>query len=421
MKNMKTLEKIGNRTSVRLHDHSTMVLHITVVLLILFIILTRISGLTYNMFLHPDEWVFYRGSSSLARAILSSETAFTEVKEYPEGTYLFQAPFHLLKILVAFLSGIPQNDQIWGRISSVFYFVLAIIVGIRILIQFWGRNKAACIIYSLTMCFSVFFIEHSRYGVGDMCSLFLMMLILYFTALALASTKQYCFALACMASGAMGAVKYPQLFFVVIPLCAYLFTSEHRKSKKIVVFCLLILSTACTVLFFSPKALLDPHYFLRVIEREANAYVMKGTTFEDGGILNHLVGMVLFTLLYSDFPLSFVFVSYSFYCLLKEPIDKTKPTDLLFCKIVPIMCIVFFIYNLFAKLLVFRTYTPYFGITILYCSQFVAKLFHKRWKGFAIAAALTFIMILRGGGAHSNYLLTECNKCKLFCQNCFCC
>lgn len=375
-----------------------------ILLLSFFILLTRIPGITYNMVLHPDEEVFFRSTDSLLEALVNGEP-FIEVKEYPEGAYLFHLPFHFFAKVIDYLTDTRQNLPLFGRLSSAFYFSLAAAIGMLIMWEYLGKTIFSVITYGLTMCFSLFFIEHSRYGVGDMSSLFLLLLNIYLTAKAFSSgyRKRYLF-LACIVSGAMGAVKYPQLLFLLIPLVTYGYSAKHVKKPGAML--PLVLSALISFLAFSPKAMLDWGYFLRVIQREAAAYVTEGTQFEAGGLLNHIASSVVYSLLYADFPLSFalltacfVFQFRNYISLLKE--DMRPPehcVQFLFRFVVPIICIIFFIYNLFVKLLIFRTYTPFFGISALYASYWATQAAEK--SNQTIRALIIFLIcVMVGRGA----------------------
>lgn len=265
------------------------------------IILTRIITLTYNRQLHPDEHVFYLTVSNLVTSILEPGTPFLENKEYPEGTYLFQLPFQLAGQILRNLANIEglKGIQHIGRLASVFYFIIAVLLGFRLLWRYLGKRTVSLWIYGLTMTFSLFFMEQSRYGTGDIISLMLLMLLINLTAQALEpGSKKVWWAAAFFVSGILGAVKYPQLVFALIPLAAFLFQPGLHKGRRLALFLLIIVAG---FFLFSPKAMLDPGYILRVIQRESNAYT--SAAYKTGGPANHLLNLCLYLLLYSDFPL----------------------------------------------------------------------------------------------------------------------
>lgn len=369
---------------------------------------TRFIGLTYNMQIHPDENKFYLSTVSLLESLLDPAAEFKEAKEYPEGAYLFQLPFQAAGYALAAITGTEQDPQTWGRISSVFYFTLAAVLGMLIQKQYLGKTRSSVVLYGLTMCFSLFYIEHARYGVGDMVSLFLMMLILYLTARAYSSehTHRYLL-LAFSAVGAMGAVKYPQVIFGLIPLSIFWYDRSRMSPKQWKRRLVLYGAVAfLTFLLFSPKAMFDWKYFYRVIRRESDAYLISGTAFEAGGILNHIAAMVLYNLLYSDFPLAFLLLAGCFavgfwknrdLLSLKE-VPRETVLRFLFVYAVPGMGILFFLYNLLPSLLVFRTYTPFFGISALYASYAAAQMLEKKGWRRAVIWTLTAFLVIRGAG-----------------------
>lgn len=373
---------------------------ICIVALLLFTVVSRAVGLTYNLSMHPDESEFYNGSQSLAQSLLNPDVPFVEEKEYPEGGYVLQLPFQLIREILGSSHWFWRASHCWSRISSLFYFVLAMVYGIVILTKYMSRSRVAGILYGLTMCFSLFFIEHSRYGVGDMGSLWLLMATVYHCARALETKKRIHLVLAFFCTGAMAAVKYPQIFFVVLPLGTYLHMGG-RNRKNLAGLAAFLLIAVLGLMMFSPKAALDPGYFLRVLDREGKAYVTEGTGFNSGGVINNIIGTVLYTLLYSDFPLSFLLVAACFGRFFMSPSSGEEP-DFLFQKLLPAATAVFFAYNLFVKLLVFRTLTPFFGMTALYASEAAGKLCsyrdgRGRKIGWIPVAVLTCLMILRGG------------------------
>lgn len=389
-------------------NQKSMPLGVLLVLISLLLLVTRCVGLTYNMALHPDEDKFFQSTTSLLQSLLDADAEFKEVKEYPEGAYLFQLPFQALGAAIGAITGVAQNAQTWGRISSVFYFVLAAILGMVILSRYLGKSKTSVVLYGLTLCFSLFFIEHSRYGVGDMISLFLMMLIIFLTAKACTTTHTHWFLLLAFAAcGAMGSVKYPQVLFGLIPLSVFWYDRKKLSPKewkrRLVLYGL---TAFVTFLLFSPKAMFDWRYFYRVIRRESDAYLITGTTFEAGGLLNHIAAMVLYSLLYADFPLALALLALCFaegfrnarHLLRSNPVEPEEGLQFLFSYGVPGMCILFFVYNLFPTLLIYRTYTPFFGISALYCAYFAGKLVEKgRWQRCAVLV-LTAFMMVRGAG-----------------------
>ena len=374
------------------------------VLVLLLVLVTRAISLTYQIDIHPDEYKFARSTDSLMNAILEPGTDFVEEKEYPEGAYYFHLPFHLAGLLLEKLTRLEYDMAVCGRVSSVFYFCLAVLLGMKLLVKHMKAQIPAQLLFGLSMCFSLFFLEHSHYGTGDMISLFLIFLIIDLSAEAAGHgfSGKYLYP-AWFLSGVLGAVKYPLLLFSVIPLSVYLYSSRSGLKGKLAGTGLFLLLTLSGLLLWSPKAITDPGYFVRVIEREISAYVSDGTTFEAGGLLNHIAAMVIYPLLYSDFPLSSMITAGLFIALALSFAKKRKAgetvsgEEFLLWTVVPGLCTVFFVYNLFPKLLIFRTYTPFFGLSVLYSSYALGKIWKMGgWKR-SLIGVLSLLMILRGG------------------------
>lgn len=377
--------------------HKRICIWITVITIAL-IALTRIITLTYNRQLHPDEHVFGLTVNNLVTSILTPDTPFEEIKEYPEGTYYFQLPFQLAGQILRNLVGIEGTKglQHIGRLSSVFYYIIAVLMGLRLLYRYLGKGKVSLWIYSLTMSFSLFFMEQSRYGTGDIISLMLLMLLISLTAQALESdSKSRWWIGAFFVSGILGAVKYPLLVFTLIPLAAFLIRPGSHRGRRLALFLGVVVAG---FFLFSPKAMLDPGYVLRVIQREGNAYT---SPWKTGGFANHLLNLCLYLLLYSDFPVLPLVVLGGFVwriCSLRKTTVVKSGIFLLFEYIVPGVCLFFFVYNLFVPNQFFRTYTPFFGILTLYTTTAAETLFFHNKRGKIAVLLLTACMILRGMG-----------------------
>ena len=376
---------------------------ICIAALLLLTIVSRAVGLTYNLSIHPDESEFYTAAGSLAQHILDPDVPFVEEKEYPEGAYILQLPFQLMRELLGSTHWFWSASHCWNRIASLFYFTLSAVYGILLLTKYMSRSRMAAILYALTMCFSLFFIEHSRYGVGDMGSLWLLMAIVYHCARALETGKTGHLLCAFFGTGVMGAVKYPQLFFVILPAGTYLRMKgqNKRKARTMAGLIPLVLVVIVSFLMFSPKAAVDPGYFLRVITREGEAYLAPEAGYQTGGPINHVLIMIVYTLLYSDFPLSFLLVAAFFLKSIPGKPSDDGP-DFLFQKLLPVTVCLFLGYNIFVTTLFFRTLTPFFGMTALYASEAAGRLYqHCSRKGYKAGCAaillLTCMMVLRGG------------------------
>ena len=394
--------------NIKIHKRSFFRIVLVTIILILS---TRIITLTYNRQLHPDEHVFYHTVSNLVTSILEPGTPFVENKEYPEGTYYFQLPFQLAGQILRNFVGIggTKGLQHIGRLTSVFYFIIAVLLGMRLLRRYLGKTTISLWIYGLTMTFSLFFIEQSRYGTGDIITLMLLMLQINLTAQAMESDSEHkWWAAVFFVSGILGAVKYPQLVFTLIPLAAYLFQSNSRKWCRLVLYLVAVITG---FFLFSPKAMLDPSYILRVIARETTSYSLSSLGF--GGPVNHLLNLCLYLLLYSDFPLLPPVILAGFmWHFLSLPAQKNtvtiSGTTLLFDYIIPGVFLFFFVYNLFVSTQFFRTYTPFLGILTLYTATFAETQFSKNKLGKATVVFLAVCMVLRGLGFV--WILSDDNK-----------
>lgn len=326
------------------------------VLVLLLILATRAISLTYQIDIHPDEYKFARSTDSLMNTILEPGSSFVEEKEYPEGSYYFHLPFHLAGVLLERLTGLEYNMAVCGRVSSVFYFCLAVLLGMKLLAKYMKAAAPAPLIFGLSMCFSLFFLEHSRYGTGDMISLFLIFLIIYLSAQAAGHglSGKYMYP-AWFLCGVLGAVKYPLLLFSLIPLSLFLYASCRGLKGKLAGTGLFLLLVLAGLLLWSPKALADPGYFLRVIEREMSAYVSEGKSFEAGGLINHITSMAVYTLFFSDFPLSSLVTAGLFISFARSKLKKRKNgepmggEEFLLWAVLPVLCTVFFIYKSFPE------------------------------------------------------------------------
>ena len=130
-------------------------------LMILLIAVTRGVTLTHNMELHPDENVFVRAAVSLKDKVMGLGDVYEEAKEYPEGPYVFQLPFHIAAQIIKQASGHPINGFITGRIASVAYFSAAAVLGFFLLYRYIDRRHVTLLVYAATMVFSLFHIPFS--------------------------------------------------------------------------------------------------------------------------------------------------------------------------------------------------------------------------------------------------------------------
>lgn len=236
-----------------------------ILLMLVLIAVTRGLCLTHNMFKHPDEHVFFLAADNLASCWLGEAEEYEEVKEYPEGAIVLQAPFHAAAHIAAQALHKTTDPLVLGRLSgraaAVFYFSAGACMGALVLWRFLSRRRSALAIYAATIVFSLMHLEQSRYGTGDAVSFCLLMVIVLLSALSLNGGKRPAASLAAafFLSGLLCAVKYPQLLFVCIPAAA---AGRYLKGKpaarKTLLVMAAIIFTAAGFLLFSPKVLSDP-------------------------------------------------------------------------------------------------------------------------------------------------------------------
>lgn len=368
------------------------------------ILITRAVCLQHEMEHHPDEHVFYKGAASLKEHLLDPSIPFEEVKEYPEGAYLFHVPFQMIAECVEHSTGLEQNPQLYGRIAAVFYFAAGSIIGWTILQNYLKGSKLALACYALIMVFSLLHIEQSRYGTGDSISFFLLMLLLLLCFKTFEATergKLWLLASAGFCVGSLCAVKYPQAYFLLCPAVC-LFLTSSRKDIIRNVLCMLAAFIAGLFLF-SPKAQGDPWYIVRVCTAEMNAYVHSGNMAEMGGLKNHIASILLYHTLYADFPFSLPILGLTFLMNLKTLVKSQNKAKWFTEFALPVIMGVFALYNLFPRTLFIRTYYPYFCVASLYVAWVIGRLLERsrEKKTFrymqVLFSVFCILMVVRGG------------------------
>ena len=362
--------------------------------MILLLLLTRGLTLCHNRELHPDEHVFYLAADSLADRLLGQSASFDEVKPYPEGAIVLQTPFHLL----ASLAGDAAPDsQVVGRIAAVVYFTLGAVLLLSVFRRYFDPRPASGCFLSLLMVFSLFHIEQSRYGTGDAISFFLLAWILLLCGESLRPGKDGFFRPLCLAAfltGVLCAVKYPLIYFFLLPAAALARKTGKGWfwSRRML---LMVLLSVAGFLLFSPKLIRDPvNYLYHLIARETHDYIRYGNISEVGGVFNHLASLAVFFLVYSGLPLAPLFLVPA---LKKGPTDPGDDEAFLFRRFLPWTLGIFFVYNLFARSLFMRTYYPFFVLADLYVAAGAGEWFchgHGRRRVVVILAAL---LVIRGG------------------------
>ena len=354
------------------------------------IAITRLLTLRHGLKLHPDEIVFFSSASSLF-----FNSPYHVYKLYPEGAFLLQMPFQMARQLVLLLMHYGDGAQLYGahmtgRFAAVFYFSLGAVLGCTFLYQIQKRNLPI-VLFAGMIVFSLFQIEQSRYGTGEAPSFFLMMAVLNLLVLYLRSNKVWLLYVAAFATGVLGAVKYPQLYFILLPIGTACLNRRSNKALAINI-PVVILCTFAGLICFSPS-LLKPGFLSQVISRETNAYLAHPNIVSAGTPLGHLISLTIYHLFYADVPLAPVFAIVGVITLFKH--SEQKNSRALFAVFVPLVFVGFFVYNLFITTLFFRTYYLYFCLFMLYSAIGLAELFAKKHIKPLILALLC-VMVLRG-------------------------
>ena len=377
-------------------DDQTRIFSVFIIsLAILLILFTRLITVGHNINLHPDEHVFYKAADSLMRYLTASADTYTEVKEYPEGAIVLQLPFHIVAAVVYNLCGKKLSMQLCGRVASIFYFCCGAICGMIIEYRHFGKNRKSVLAYSLILIFSIMHIEQSRYGTGDAISFFLIMLILFLVLRRKDKEKSdyFCWIFTGFLSGLLCSVKYPLLFWGLIPFIMAQKTEKKENRGRLYALLLFLCMVIIGFLFGSPKVWSDPYYIIRAVKRETTAYIINGNITEVGGPLNHLLSLTLYSFLYAGFPLAPIF-GLSVWRERKEHYNKDDSEAFLLSFLLPALIVVFFIYNVFVKTLFMRTYYPFFFLTDLYVAEHLGK---QQCKKRQVAIFfLTCLFIARG-------------------------
>lgn len=379
-------------------------------LIVLMLIFTRVISVSHNIGLSPDEPVFFSAAQSLKGFIFGSSSVYEEVKEYPEGAIVLQLPFHILTALINRFANTAISPALSGRIASVFYFICGTILGCFILYKFFSKKLSTLVVYGLITVFSIMHIEQSRYGTGDPISFFLLMLLIYLAASALSSEQHY-FILIVMTffvTGMLTAVKYPLVSFGVIPVYASFFVWRKKVSythsfNKLT---FVLISIAIFYLGFaviSPKAAFDPMYIIRASSRELNAY-MGSNVSRLSLVWTNLTSVLAYSMLYSGVPFMPVILVF---CFVKRWNDVSfeDVTSTFFCRVLPLIITIFFIYNLCVTVLFMRTYYPFFFLSDLYVAVAIGDWFSNSRAKKCVFAVLCGFMVLRG--AYYIYLMSD--------------
>ena len=367
------------------------------------IAITRLLTLRHGLKLHPDEIVFFSSASSLF-----FNSPYHVYKLYPEGAFLLQMPFQMVRQLILLVMQYGNGAQLYGahimgRFAAVCYFSLGAVLGCTFLYQIQKKNLPI-VLFAGMIVFSLFQIEQSRYGTGEAPSFFLMMAILNLLLLYVRSNKAWLLYLAAFATGVLGAVKYPQLYFILLPIGAACLNRRSSKTSLAIHIPAIVLFTAVGLICFSPS-LLKPGFLSQVMARETNAYLAHPNIVSAGTPLGHLLSLTIYHLFYADVPFAPVFAIFGVIALFRN--SEQKNSKILFSIFVPLVFVGFFVYNLFITTLFFRTYYLYFCLFLLYSAIGLSELFAKK-RVKPIILLLLCVMVLRGG--YLTALLTQPQK-----------
>lgn len=390
---------------------------IGIVLIMVFMIaLTRGLTISHNMELHADERVFFTAAQSLKGYISGSSPVYEEVKEYPEGAIVLQVPFHILTAIISRLAGADISPRLSGRIAAVFYFTVGAVLGCVIIYRFFGYKKLPIAIYGLIIVFSLFHEEQSRYGTGDAISLFLLMAIILLAASALTSKRNRIFSLylSFTVTGMLAAVKYSLIFFSAIPIYASAkFLNGKTATEKAGIILISAFSLYVGFAILSPKVALDPMYIYRASARELDAYLGSPQKITITRIWSHFMSVFTYAMLYSGFPLMPPVFAAEIVSHHKKG-RSSDSIDTLFFTVIPLLIIIFVIYNLFVQLIILRSFYPFFFLTDIYVAVYIAHLVEKRGAARLVSLVLCAIMVLRG--AYLMSLLSTKNDSDMLSQ-----
>ena len=366
------------------------------------ILLTRLPGLMHNSFLHPDEPVFYNSARSLAAFLTGQADSYTPTKFYPEGGFVLHMPFQLLQLL---FGNAEEDGRFMGRIGGCIYFLLGTAMVLQLLRKFFTKELSASAVYLATMLFGLMHIEQSRYTTGDTGSFFLLMVLLYFSARGMETERLRYFLLAAAAGGMLTAIKYPLIFFLLIPYLGFrkVFSGSDKKARFLGTW----KAAGCFLLGFlllSPKTLTDPTFLFWTAAHETHNYMAGTNLTEVGGPGNHLLSVSLYTLLYSGVPLLTGVTIWQAGKNIRSA-RHMQGCDYLFRFLIPLITAGFFVYNLFVTAVFMRTYYPFFVIVDLYCAALCGKWLRQKGAKRIAVVILCLFMALRGG--YYLYILAE--------------
>lgn len=363
------------------------------ILAILAVGASRLPGLMHGSNLHTDEMVFLNAGENLSRYLLGQADSYVTPKFYPEGGFTLHTPMQFLRLALR----LHADRVLLGRLTGLFCFLAGVGLGLGVLREFFTKDTSATVIYLLTMGFGLIHVEQSRYATGDTGTFLFLMVLIYLSFRGMQSGKRRYFLLASFTGGILCAIKYPLVYFVLIPYLGFRKTFAGADKKRIAKDTWL--AALCCLLGFlllSPKTLCDPTYLFWTAAHETHNYMAGTNLTEVGGPHNHLIAVVTYTLLYSGMPLLTGAVIWQWV----TSIRKFKDMDgiaLMKDAIIPAVSIGFALYNLFVTAVFMRTYYPFFCIMELYCAYLGAGWWKSGGRKRLALTALCAFMVLRGG------------------------
>ena len=360
-------------------------------------------GIKHNFMAHPDEGVFYDSTQELMNGIIYGwDYDYEPVKPYPEGTYIFRLPFHLAAQYISLEESYVQNVCLFGRIASVFYYSIGAVLGLWLVIEALGGGRAGAVIYALTVVFSLFQIEISRYGTFDPISFFVLMLTIVLCCKYMRGSGVGYLMAACFTLGVAAAGKYPLAYFFLLPLLILMLEKKDRREreretcarkKKICLLFGMLVLMLIGFLMFSPRTVRHPSFFLHTCMKETDGYMLGGNPEGFSTVPESMFSALVYQLFYSDLPLATVF---AVVCAVFIGQGKEESVEKKFFSIIlPVVLLGFLIYNCCLTTFFLRTLFPFYSICVVYAAAGLGRLCTKR--GMRIAAViLCAFMCLRG-------------------------
>lgn len=347
---------------------------------------TRGAAIWHGLNLHTDEIVFHSTSSGVV-----NDHIYQPYKAYPEGAFLLQVPFQWLgKIASQYGVRGDYTARNWARLASIAYYMAGCVAGAVLVFRMSGRRVRAVCFYALAMAFSLLQIEMSRYGSGDPPSVMVLLLLLLCIDLYFEKDALGYLGLAFFLSGMLSAIKYPQIYFAILPIAALLMRFAQGGVSRWKAITVAVIATAAGFCLFSPALLTDPQFFREICDRELTAYLTGNNFGGYGTPLNNLASLMLYHLIYADVPLATPLVALGVYALCGRASGSQLPRERFFAFVLPAAAVLFAAYNVFMKAFFFRTLYPYFCICALYTAIGLDWL----WQRKAFRAAVCVVCAL---------------------------